>query len=167
MDEVSGALPGLDVPAILGFGFIGLAFLMLVLGYLLMRKVVAQDRAPPHIVGMCKFFLITALLFMIAAGPLQWFTMYMQSQMDHPSITVRIALHERDWDPAFGNIEIQRLPGGEFKTLSEAVQEEFRHNQQLNISLIQVQDMITSLLREAHPPTSSAMPESRAALEGG
>ncbi len=64
------------VAGILGFGFLGLSFLMLYLGYRTMQSVISNPGPDPASVGLCRFFLKISLIFMIFAGPLQWVTLY-------------------------------------------------------------------------------------------
>lgn len=56
------------VPSILGFGMLGLSFLLVFLGYLLLRQAGGTANPSTGHLWNCRFFMLMAFLFMVAAG---------------------------------------------------------------------------------------------------
>ncbi|MBN2824105.1 MAG: hypothetical protein JXQ76_02185, partial [Campylobacterales bacterium] len=68
---------------ILNFGFLGLAFLMLYLAYSLIKKSAENDSdVKPNESELIKKFMNIAIVFMILAGPLQWITIWIKSDVE-------------------------------------------------------------------------------------
>jgi hypothetical protein len=62
------------VPAILGYGSLGLAFLMMFLAYMSLRVVLQQPNPQAATLNLCKQYLYVAFAFVIAAAALNWGT---------------------------------------------------------------------------------------------
>lgn len=60
-----------SVPEILGYGFTGLAFLFMFLGFLLLRKLSEREKVEPGLLGTARFYIVMAFLFLLATGGLE------------------------------------------------------------------------------------------------
>ena len=94
-----------NVVVILGFGFLGLSFLFVFLAYSNVRQIVAQDEPNDAAVGLSRFFMKTALVFMVCAGPLQWVTVYLDKKLQE-EVTLVVTMTHPDWEPTFGEVAL-------------------------------------------------------------
>lgn len=121
------------VPLILNFGFLGLSFLMVLLGFLLVSKAISQQLDPGRI-ALTKFFLKIAMVFMLLAGPLQWITTWIS---DRP-IELSISANNPDWEEGYGKVYVE-LKDGDLRTITEAAfKERFFDQDPIRIDLSKV-----------------------------
>lgn len=96
-----------NITSILGFGFLGLSFVFVYLAYTNVREVIQQDDPSDAAQNLSKFFMTISLVFMIAAGPLQWLTIWIDSKVREQEATLIITMTHTDWDfAANGQIHI-------------------------------------------------------------
>ena len=109
---MSGTSPlgfSVDPLAILGFGFIGLAFLMAILAYRSLKEVIAAPNPRENVIKLARLFMYLSLALLIAAGPLQVALLYAQSTFAPKPINLKISLINTGWDEEqFGKVFIIR-----------------------------------------------------------
>ena len=93
-----------NVPAILGFGFLGLSFLFVFLAYKNVKQIVGQKEPNKSAVDLSRFFMKTALGFMICAGPLQWVSVFLENYYSNKKINLVVTMTHPEWEKAFGDI---------------------------------------------------------------
>lgn len=158
-----------DVTAILGFGFLGLSFLMVYLGYRITTQVVAQGEEKSQSIRMAKFFLVIALVFMVLAGPLQagliWFQSY--SKKAENSYVLRIS-PLTSWEDEYGTVYI--ICKGERTELSKdhRWQGNISHQEAIDIDLSRVEKFIEKMRAQIEKTNENKnTPEKKEALTGG
>lgn len=92
------------VQGFLGFGFLGLSFLLVYMGYNLIKTVLSRDNHSPGHLNIARFFLKTAWIFMLSAGPLQWMTMYFTKSFSTDTVDLEFAATPNSWSPDFGHV---------------------------------------------------------------
>lgn len=97
-----------NIATILGFGFIGLSFLMLFLGYRALREVVRSASPSQGVISLARLFLCISFAFLVAAGPLHLTLLWAESEFLDHSVTVKISMPTRNWQESFGEIGIWR-----------------------------------------------------------
>jgi hypothetical protein len=108
MDEKSGTVIETlfgNVATILGFGFLGLSFLMLFLAYRAFNDIAKKENPKPEVVRLARQFLWTSLAFLVAAGPLHLALLWGQSNFA-PKVNVKIALSTAIWDLTDGEVGV-------------------------------------------------------------
>ncbi|MCY6381117.1 hypothetical protein [Hoeflea prorocentri] len=100
------AIQGLfdNAATILGFGFLGLSMVFVVLGYLNVKQIVSQPDPNEAAVNLSRFFLKIALVFMVCAGPLQWVTLALENHMSTKEVELHITMTHPEWDEGHGDI---------------------------------------------------------------
>lgn len=93
-----------NAATILGFGFLGLSMIFVVLGYLNVKQIVNQPNPNAKAVGLSQFFLKIALLFMLCAGPLQWVTLAIEKYTSDSEVQIHVTLTHPEWEPGYGDI---------------------------------------------------------------
>lgn len=132
------------VAPILGFGFLGLSFLMLFLGYRLLNSLVSQEKPSQNVVSLCKTFLWISLVFMISSGPLQWISLYVENATTPDSIILNIGMPDKVWEKTFGEIYIAR--GGISTPITNVfIKEKFVDNERVYIETHAVKAFIDNL----------------------
>jgi len=131
---------------ILNFGFLGLAFLMLYLAYSLIKKSAETDSdVKPNESELIKKFMNIAIVFMILAGPLQWVTIWIKSDVEEKDKTVQLAVAlVNDLDDSWGTVSI-RKDGALQPITTKALNKEFRDNEELLINLREVERSINKM----------------------
>ena len=156
------------VPAILSFGFLGLSFLMLYLGYRTMKDVMGRQTSDSRQIGLCKFFLGISLAFMLAAGPLQWVTMYFNNMFEQKSVTLIVALPNESWSNEFG--EIKLFKDGEYLPIGKIpIKAEFFDKEQVVVEASSVIKFINTIRSQLQVVNERAAPtpEALVSQEGG
>jgi len=160
------------VEKILNFGFLGLAFLMLYLAYSLIKKSAeSSEDVKPNESELIKKFMNIAIVFMILAGPLQWVTIWIKSDVDEKDkkVTLNIALNKTSWEDSFGKIYIRK--DGEFHPLSfSALNKEFKDNDEILLNIQEIADSIKKMRRQIEVLNSKVVTDDksiRATLEEG
>ncbi|MEA2028964.1 MAG: hypothetical protein U9N49_08310 [Campylobacterota bacterium] len=131
---------------ILNFGFLGLAFLMLYLAYNLIKKSAeSESDVKPNESELIKKFMNIAIVFMILAGPLQWVTMWIKSDVEEKDKTVQLAVAlVNDLEDTWGTVSI-RKDGNLHPVTTKALNKEFRDNEELLINLREVERSINKM----------------------
>ena len=93
-----------NAATILGFGFLGLSMIFVVLGYLNVKQIVSQPNPNERAVGLSRFFLKIALVFMLCAGPLQWVTLALEKYTSESEIQLHITMTHPEWEQEYGDI---------------------------------------------------------------
>ncbi|MGB8819464.1 MAG: hypothetical protein WCC66_16245 [Rhizobiaceae bacterium] len=97
----------LDPLAILGFGFVGLAFLMAILGYRALNQVIAAPNPKENVIKLARLFMYLSLALLIAAGPLQLALLWAQNAFAPKPVNLKISLINSGWDAeTFGKVFI-------------------------------------------------------------
>jgi hypothetical protein len=164
-----------DPLAILGFGFIGLAFLMAILAYRSLKEVIAAPNPRENVIKLARLFMYLSLALLIAAGPLQLALLWAQSAFAPKPVKLTIGLASTTWEPEyFGEVGIMKA--GKFhKFAPEPLVTEFGEGDELNIQLDRVaqkiekmraQILVVSRDRELRPdqPIPEPSPSDPAAL---
>jgi hypothetical protein len=151
-----------NIATILGFGFIGLSFLMLFLGYRALRAVVDAPKPSADVVRLARLFLFISLAFLIAAGPLHVALLWMQGQ----SVMVRISMTNANWDKSFGEIGIWRK--GKFVNITDSPHEdEFRNAEDLLVNVDKVVAAIAKMRAQIQAATLAVASPDAGADSGG
>ncbi|KIM06652.1 MAG: hypothetical protein KU38_12470 [Sulfurovum sp. FS08-3] len=131
---------------ILNFGFLGLAFLMLYLAYSLIKKSAQTDAdIKPNESELIKKFMNIAIVFMILAGPLQWVTIWIKSDVEEKDKTVQLSVAlVDDLEDTWGKVSI-RKDGTSHIVTTTALNKEFKDNEELLINLREVERSITKM----------------------
>ncbi|KIM07584.1 MAG: hypothetical protein KU28_06560 [Sulfurovum sp. PC08-66] len=131
---------------ILNFGFLGLAFLMLYLAYSLIKKSAQTDSdIKSNESELIKKFMNIAIVFMILAGPLQWVTIWVKSDVEEKDKTVQLAVAlVDDLEDTWGKVSI-RKDGTSHIISTTALSKEFKDNEELLINLREVERSITKM----------------------
>lgn len=125
------------VPQILNFGFLGLSFLMVYLGYRLTRTIVQQTQIDTNKIAIARFFLKIALVFMLVAGPLQWVTIAVTHYAQDNSVILFVGANNPSWEREYGEVYMSRK--GELKPISHtSIKEEFFDEEEIRIELSEV-----------------------------
>jgi predicted HAD superfamily hydrolase len=135
------------IPKILNFGFLGLSFLMVYLGYRLTNRVVEQSAQKPEVIQITKFFLIIAVAFMILAGPLQWATIWITSRTQEKSIVLFVGANNPSWEKEYGEVYIS-VKGKLIPISRSSVKEEVSNNEDIKIELSQVAKVIENMRQQ-------------------
>ncbi len=116
---------------ILNFGFLGLAFLMLYLAYSLIKKSAQTDSdIKPNESELIKKFMNIAIVFMILAGPLQWATIWIKSDVEEKDKTVQLSVAlVDDLEDTWGKVSI-RKDGTSHIVSTKALNKEFKDNEE-------------------------------------
>ena len=162
-------MDNINIPAILNFGFIGLSFLMVLLGYKLTSEVVKKESISEERVVVTKFFLKIALVFMLLAGPLQWITLAVSDYTEEDSVVLYVGASNLSWKENYGEIYFSRK--GELTPISKKMAKlEFSDEEEVRIELFKVigafnkmQASITALNEKLSRDT----PEAIEAVAGG
>ncbi|MCP4318266.1 MAG: hypothetical protein GY789_20180 [Hyphomicrobiales bacterium] len=93
-----------NAATILGFGFLGLSMIFVVLGYLNVKQIVNQPNPNEKAVNLSRFFLKIALVFMLCAGPLQWITLAIEKYTSVSEVQLHITMTHPEWEKAYGDI---------------------------------------------------------------
>jgi hypothetical protein len=93
-----------NAATILGFGFLGVSTIFVVLGYLNVKQILGQPNPNAKAVGLSQFFLKIALVFMLCAGPLQWVTLAIEKYTSDNQIQLHITLTHPEWEKENGDI---------------------------------------------------------------
>ncbi|WP_136658949.1 hypothetical protein [Nitratireductor sp. XY-223] len=93
-----------NAATILGFGFLGLSTIFVVLGYTNVKQIVNQPEPNEAAVGLSRFFLKIALVFMLCAGPLQWITLALENYISVKEVELHITMTHPEWEHAYGDI---------------------------------------------------------------
>ena len=103
---MDSAVQGLfeNAATILGFGFLGLSTIFVVLGYMNVKQIVNQPDPNEAAVGLSRFFLKIALVFMLCAGPLQWVTLALESYTSVKEVELHITMTHPEWEQGYGDI---------------------------------------------------------------
>ncbi|MEX3008541.1 hypothetical protein [Hoeflea sp. TYP-13] len=103
MDPVVNSLFD-NAATVLGFGFLGLSMIFVVLGYMNVKQIVNQPNPNERAVGLSRFFLKIALVFMLCAGPLQWITLAIEKYTSVSEVQLHITMTHPEWEKAYGDI---------------------------------------------------------------
>ena len=93
-----------NAATILGFGFLGVSTIFVVLGYLNVKQILGQPNPNARAVGLSQFFLKIALVFMLCAGPLQWVTLAIEKYTSDNQILLHITMTHPEWEKEYGDI---------------------------------------------------------------
>lgn len=163
------------VVPILGFGFLGLSFLFVFLGFRCVKNVVDRDNPDESVVALSKFFLKIALTFMVVAGPLQWITLAVQYFVEDKEVTLHITMTHPEWkEDQFGSVQIVEL-GVMHPIINKPFQGSFRDEDEiaLNASLVleKFREIRSQLSEFNNAVTSNELPDrsniDRMAVNGG
>jgi hypothetical protein len=128
-----------QVATILGFGFVGLSFLMLYLGYRQMNLVLSQPDTNQDKIGLSRFFLKISLVFLIVAGPLQWANVIVDHFFSDRVVELVVAVPSSAWEPEFGRIGIVRR-GEPMWITPEKLTDTFKDNEAVIVEVSEVVD---------------------------
>jgi hypothetical protein len=92
------------VSAILRYGSLGLAFLMMFLAYVSLRVALQRPDPPTATLNLCKQYLYIAFAFLIAAPTLNWGTIWVQHLAEKKSVTIVIQAPTAHWEKSFGRL---------------------------------------------------------------
>jgi hypothetical protein len=110
--DMSGTSPlgfNLDPLQILGFGFIGLAFLMAILAYRSLKEVIAAPDPRENVISLARLFMYLSLALLVAAGPLQLALLWAENAFVPKPVNLKIALINHGWnEERFGKVFIIR-----------------------------------------------------------
>jgi hypothetical protein len=164
-----------DPLAILGFGFIGLAFLMAILAYRSLKEVIAAPNPRENVIKLARLFMYLSLALLVAAGPLQLALLWAQNAFAPKPVKLTISLASTTWEPeSFGEVGIMK--GGKFHPFTAGpLITEFGEGDELNIQLDRVaqkiekmraQILVVSRDREVRPdqPIPEPLPSDPAAF---
>jgi hypothetical protein len=154
---------------ILNFGFLGLAFLMLYLAYNLIKKSAeTESDVKPNESELIKKFMNIAIVFMILAGPLQWVTIWVKSDIAQSERKVQLAVAlVNDLEEPWGKVYI-RKDGDKHPISSKALRREFRDQEEVLINLREVERSITKMQAQIQTLQSQLNNETtRSTLEEG
>jgi len=136
-----------EVSTILSFGFLGLSFLMLYLGYNLIKEsTIAGKEVHENKSKLIQYFMKVALTFMVLAGPLQWITMGVKYWMNsgEKKIHLSVGLNSTQWKNNFGNIYIRK--DGKFVSISDtSVDKEVKEGDEILVNMSEVASIIDSM----------------------
>ena len=93
-----------NAATILGFGFLGLSMVFVILGYLNVKQIVNQPDPNESAVNLSRFFLKIALVFMLCAGPLQWVTLAIEKYVSVQEVELHITMTHPEWEQGYGDI---------------------------------------------------------------
>ena len=167
---MSGTSPlgfNVDPLAILGFGFIGLAFLMAILAYRSLKEVIAAPNPRENVIKLARLFMYLSLALLVAAGPLQIALLCAQNAFAPKPVKLTIGLATSTWNPeTFGEVGIMK--GGRFHPFAKTPLEwEFDNGDEVNvqldqvesnIKLMQAQILVVSREREVRPDQPIPVP---------
>jgi hypothetical protein len=127
-----------DPLAILGFGFVGLAFLMAYLGYRALKEVIGAPDPKENVIKLARLFMYLSFALLVAAGPLQLALLWAQSAFAPKPVKITISLAGSTWEPAsYGEVGIMR--GGKFVPFSpEPITATFGEGDEVNVQLDKV-----------------------------
>ena len=167
--------------AILGFGFIGLALLMVYLAYRALKEVVDAPNPRENVIKLARLFMMISLGSLICAGPLQFGLLWAQSKFTKQPVTVKVALGTRLWqDASYGEVGLT-LAGNYKPFTSVPIEGTVADGEVIRVELEQVMAAINKMqaqiLAISLAKTASASPISigpppasdpaNAALQGG
>lgn len=130
-----------DPVAILGFGFIGLAFIMAILAYSALKEVIKAENQRESVVKLARFYMALSVVFLLCAGPLQFGLLWAQYTFSAKQpINIKIGMVNTTWkNEAYGEVGIMR--NGKFHPfVSEALVESFADGEEVNVQLDRVID---------------------------
>jgi len=144
------------VDKILNFGFLGLAFLMIYLGYDLIKKVsISGEDVKPNTLDLIKNFMRVALIFMVLAGPLQWATIGIKHLLKEEKVELLVGLSKVSWEEGFGNIYIRK--DGEDKAINiEPIIGEFKKEDEILLDMNEVISAIELMRKQIELLTDSS-----------
>jgi hypothetical protein len=148
MEKAAGEAAGgiLSNPAaILGFGFIGLAFLMAFMGYRALTEVIQAPNPRPNVVGLARLYLFISLALLVLAGPLHFGLLWAQDKFSRPPVNVTISLLTSTWPvKKYGDVGIWE--DGHFRSISaEALKKKVAEGGEINLQLDKVQQAVGQL----------------------
>lgn len=166
-----------NMVAILGAGFLGLSAIFVTLAYMNVQQITSQSDPNPLQIELSKSFMRIALIFMIAAGPLQWATVLIKELTDEDKVTLFISMTHPQWEESFGEVIVVKR-GEKFSITNQPYQDEFSHEDEIQInagSVLQAIQTIRAQLTAATNVNRSQIgrdvtpdtPKSRAVLDGG
>ncbi len=92
-----------SIPTILGFGFIGLSFLMLFMGFMALRQVTSNENPAPGSLSLCRTYLFISLAFLVLAGPLHIGLIAAERYFTR-SVQLHFTMPTEQWRDDFGKI---------------------------------------------------------------
>lgn len=138
---MSGTSPlgfNLDPLQILGFGFIGLAFLMAILAYRSLKEVIAAPNPRENVIKLARLFMYLSLALLIAAGPLQLGLLWAQSAFVPKPVMLKVAMVNSTWDPKKDGIIEVRFEGQPYELAPRAIPLTVKDGSSLDLQLEQV-----------------------------
>jgi hypothetical protein len=139
--DMSGTSPlgfNLDPLQILGFGFIGLAFLMAILAYRSLKEVIAAPNPRENVIKLARLFMYLSLALLIAAGPLQLGLLWAQSAFVPKPVMLKVAMVNSTWDPKKDGIIEVRFEGQPYELAPRAIPLTVKDGSSLDLQLEQV-----------------------------
>jgi hypothetical protein len=162
------------VPAILGYGSLGLAFLMMFLAYMSLRVVLQQPNPQAATLNLCKQYLYVAFAFVIAAAALNWGTIWVQHLAEKKSVTIVIQAPTAHWEKAFGRLTLDhrtdRPDSSPVNLLSgDKITEEFDDKEYVILNSEEIIDFIRTIRQQLDTARSAAVKDHSAntAQQGG
>ncbi len=154
-----------NITAILGFGFLGLSTIFVILAYLNVKEVLKQDNPNQGKIALTKAFMNTALVFMIASGPLQWATVFIESWSKGQQVQIHLTVANRNWEDAFGEITLLEK-GNHISLVNKTHTGTYSNDDEIYISAEDVIEVIREIRAQLTAATSLPPPAVRAEVIG-
>ncbi|NBC47732.1 MAG: hypothetical protein GVY22_07050 [Gammaproteobacteria bacterium] len=133
-----------NLTSILSFGFLGLSFLMLYLGFRGMQTINESSDPNPAQVSLTRFYLIISLVFMIVAGPLQFLLLYAESAFK-PAVVLYLGAPSKSWEETFGDIYVQHRNNPGEPIIGKSIERRFQDKDTVIMDVSEIKDFIDSL----------------------
>lgn len=128
----------IDPLAILGFGFVGLAFLMAILAYRSLKEVIATPNPSENVIKLARLFMYLSLALLVAAGPLQLSLLWAQSAFVPKPVKLKVALVNSTWDPVRDGVIEVRFEGNAYPLAPSPIPLDIRDGSNVDLQLEQV-----------------------------
>lgn len=135
----------IDPLAILGFGFIGLAFLMAILAYRSLKEVIASPNPSENVIKLARLFMYLSLALLVAAGPLQLALLWAQSAFAPKPVKLKVSLVNSTWDPDRDGIIEVRFEGEAYKLAPRPIPLTIKDGSNVDLQLEQVAQKIEEM----------------------
>ncbi len=151
-----------NITAILGFGFLGLSAIFVILAYSNVQQVTAQENPNQSKVSLSKFFMTTALVFMVFSGPLQWASIYIESTLGEKEVKIHITMTHPEWEETFGEVLLVEK-GEAIPLVNKPYTGTFGDDDEIQINASKVASAIRKI-RAQLTATTSTLPPARRTL---
>lgn len=93
-----------NIIAILGFGFLGLSVVMVVLAYMNVQQVTSQANPNEAKVSLSRYFMTVAIISMIASAPLHWVTILIEAYVKSDKVNILVTMDHSGWTDNIGDV---------------------------------------------------------------